>query len=248
MNTADSVFFYTIHKCASTLFGGYVLKNMKGLRHVDYAGLLYGGAFVDSVNFDDKGFVYGPIRVSAHPDSPVYRRLVVPTTCTDFVRDRKAMFMIRDPRDVLVSQYYSFGGSHLISLVPEIARQQLRDRKDIQTRTIDEYVLDCVNTTLGHFELIARLSDACRQAVVLRYEDMISDWPQFVRSLSRFADFEDSVLSQIYAQTRPRESMDISSHRRSGQTGQFRDHLEPATVRAVNKILMPVLERHHYNP
>jgi len=29
-NRRESVYFYTLHKCASTLFGGYVLKQAAG--------------------------------------------------------------------------------------------------------------------------------------------------------------------------------------------------------------------------
>ncbi len=37
MNSYESVYFYTFHKCASSLFSNYVLRNIKGLVHVDYA-------------------------------------------------------------------------------------------------------------------------------------------------------------------------------------------------------------------
>jgi hypothetical protein len=33
----ESIYFLTLHKCASTLFSDFILKNIIGLRHIDYA-------------------------------------------------------------------------------------------------------------------------------------------------------------------------------------------------------------------
>ena len=75
-NPPESVYFYTFHKCASSLFSRYVLRNIEGLRHVDYAYQIYCGKKIREVVFHEKGFVYGPIRLSARPVSTEYRILV----------------------------------------------------------------------------------------------------------------------------------------------------------------------------
>ena len=109
-NNPKSVYFYTFHKCASTLFNGYVLKNAVGLYNMDYASQIYSGerSSEEKLNFNRNGFIYGPIRISAGVQGPVGEMLVKPTTQHDFVRDKIALFLIRDPRDILVSSYYSF--------------------------------------------------------------------------------------------------------------------------------------------
>jgi len=63
------VYFYTPHKCASGLFSDYLLKNVKGLRLVDYSDHFYNGVPVDDPTFEERGFVYGPIRLSTGPPS-----------------------------------------------------------------------------------------------------------------------------------------------------------------------------------
>src|SRR5438132_10534005 len=115
----ESVYFYTLHKCASGLFSDYVLKNVRRLRLIDYEDRFYKGEPV-CVTFKEKGFIYGPIRVSNGPQSTIYSKLVEPASRTDFVRDKIAIFLIRDPRDILVSSYYSFGYTHEFSTVKEI--------------------------------------------------------------------------------------------------------------------------------
>jgi hypothetical protein len=42
-NSPESVYFYTFHKCAITLFSDYELKNVSGLYNMDYAVQLYTG-------------------------------------------------------------------------------------------------------------------------------------------------------------------------------------------------------------
>ena len=100
---------------------------------MDYENRLYNGDPVECVTFKGKGFIYGPIRLSYRPQSPIYTRLVEPASRIDFVRGRIAIFLIRDPRDILVSSYYSFGYKHRFSTVKEI-----EERLDSRPRLFSE--------------------------------------------------------------------------------------------------------------
>lgn len=92
--SAESVFFYTFHKCASSLFGGYILPNVDGLKHVNYARKIYTGevAAQEQVTFEKFGHIYGPIRISVGKDNPAKKILVVQTTDPHFIKDKKAVF------------------------------------------------------------------------------------------------------------------------------------------------------------
>jgi len=65
-----------------------VLKNMEDLEHVDYARYIYSGerGADHTLTFKDRGCVFGPIRLSADPDSAVYRMLITPATAPEFIR------------------------------------------------------------------------------------------------------------------------------------------------------------------
>jgi hypothetical protein len=244
----ESVYFYTFHKCASSLFSIYVLKHIEGLRHVDYANKIYRGKKYHSITFKPMGFIYGPIRLSANPASPVYKHLVEPTQDINFIRDKTAIFLVRDPRDIMVSAYYSFGYTHGLSPVAEIRAMQEQLRIKIQNKMIDEYVLEYSPTILRHFESVDRLSKECNRSVILRYEDMILNWDRFVEDLTKYVDIREAVLQQIYKKTRPIEREDKSSHRRSGKFGQFRDKLKTETITSINTTLESILERFQYAP
>lgn len=243
-----SLFFYTLHKCASTLFSDCILKNIEGLKHVDYASQVYNGVIPDTaVSFSNRGYVYGPIRLSTGPVSPVYRALVGPASKIDFIRDKKAIFFIRDPRDILVSTYYSFGFSHGLSPLEFIRLRQLANRERIQKMTLDEYVIDSAPKVIKSFDRVYELSQACSRCVVLKYEDLVDQYDLFIKEFRKYASISDDVERRIYEQSRPVRKEDTTSHRRSGQVKGFQGKLQEQTIRTINDCLGDVLTRFGYD-
>ncbi len=244
----ESVYFYTLHKCASSLFSDYVLKKVRRLRLVDYADRIYNGDPVECVTFKEKGYIYGPIRLSTDPPSAVYDRLIEPVSRTDFIRDKIAIFLIRDPRDIIVSSYYSFGYTHKFSTVKEIEEQQRQTRELIRRKTIDAFALEMANATLNHFHTIDRLSQACNRGIILKYEDMIDNWEKFSLGLTKYLDIGRKTLRHTYKRTRPLENESETGFRRSGKPGAYKDKFLTSTVDALNIAFAPVLTRFHYDP
>jgi len=246
----ESIYFFTFHKCASTLFSSYVLKNIGGLQHVDYATELYSGDrnFDDALPFEKRGFAYGPIRMSAGAGSPVEKLIVIPTTSADFIHDKRAIFFVRDPRDVLVSLYYSFGYSHDFSPIKEIREKQERDRKRILSNSIDDYVLNEVEARAVQYKKLYEISRIPERGVILKYEEMVDDFGRFMEKFRRFVTIEDSVAHRIYEESRPREEEAIHEHKRSGKVGGFRDKLDAGTIDELNRKLEEVLALFDYEP
>jgi hypothetical protein len=172
------------------LFGGYVLENVQNLCHVDYAAQIYTGRLPVNISlpFESRGYIYGPIRLSASPHNPVYRALVQPTTAPDFICDKTAIFFVRDPRDILVSAYYSFGFTHGLSPVREIREMQERKRGKIQQQSLDQYVLQHAATQAENFRTLYRLSQHCKRGIILKYEDMINDFDKFINYDGRVSE------------------------------------------------------------
>lgn len=245
-----SVYFFTLHKCASSLFSSFVLRNLDGLTHVDRAkGLASGKLPLDtSLSFHRKGIVYGPIRLSVSDQSPIYRTLIKPVFRREFMRNKRAVFLVRDPRDILVSAYYSFGYTHGLSQVEKLRQAQLDERHRIQNMTIDDYVLSYAPDQAEHFSRIEKLSEWAEEAVILRYEDMIENFDGFIAEARRVLPMSDQVSGEIYRRSRPKSREDQSSHRRSGTTGGFRAKLKPETVETLNHNLRLTLESFGYPP
>lgn len=244
----NSVYFYTFPKCASTLFSSYVLKNVQILRHVDYGNAIYNGKFRRLI-FEEKGFIYRPIRIFHDYNSTSnseYNNLVKPTSNIDFIQDKIATFFIRYPRDILVSNYYSLAYSHQFSPVPEIAKKQLQERKEALRKTVDQYVLDSAEELLKDFETLYQLTKYCNQSVVIKYEDMINNWDYFAENLTKYIEIRPDVLQKIYQKSRPVKKENKNSHRRSGKTEQFKTQLENTTIFRLNKILNTILTLFNY--
>lgn len=240
-----SLFYYTVHKGGSTLFSDYTLKHLDGLRHVDYAQKVYRGR-TPKVVFKPRGVAYGPIRVSTGQGSPVYQQFVSKTLSPDFVRERRCLFMVRDPRDVVVSSYYSFGYSHGRAPNDQIRQRQERRRERIQNQTIDEYAREIIRARAADLATVDRLAAACQHSLVVTFEQMVDDWPTFAAALAGFLRIRPKVLDEMHRRSRPRQGEDIMSHRRSGKPGGFREKLQPETIAHCNEVLGPMLQRFGY--
>jgi hypothetical protein len=246
MRKSESVYFYTFHKCASTLFSSYILKCIEGLHHVDYASQIYSGKRIEQLVFRARGYVYGPIRLSADPMTPVYKTLVAPASELEFIRDKIAIFFVRDPRDILVSSYYSFGYTHGFSPVKEIRKRQEVIRNKIQASSLDEYVLASANAVSKNFETLGELNSVCERSAILKYEDMISNFECFIAQLFKYIVIDRSVVREIYERSRPKQKEDTSSNRRSGKVSGFRSKLKEETIEALNREIEDTLVRFHY--
>ncbi len=246
----ESVFFYTFHKCASTLFASYVLRNIVGLRHVDYAMEINSGrrSPEESLTFEENGCIYGPIRMSVGKEAPEGRLIGYPTTEPEFIRDKTAIFLVRDPRDILVSTYFSFCYSHPLSKVKEIRDEQIANRNRLLALTLDGFVLNDAEYVGNQFLRLYETAQLPKRSVILKYEDMVDDFENFMEKFRGFVTLEDAVVETIYDRTRPREEEDIYQHKRSGKVGGFRDKLEANTIEALNQKLEEVLTRFEYEP
>ena len=175
-----------------------------------------------------------------------YIKLVGPLSDPDFMNDKVAIFLIRDPRDILVSSYYSFRYAHSFSADKAIRKEQEEHRKKLATQTIDQYVLESVPIIKNQFEKLMKLENACDQHVIVRYEDMINNWDYFISEITKYINIKQSVIDHVYEESRPREFENNSSHRRSGKPAGFIDKLKVETVSSLDLSLKEILERFHY--
>lgn len=248
MSALESVYFYTFHKCASSLFARFVLPNALGLRHVNHAARIFGGEIkdADSIRFEPDGALYGPLRLSTNPGSRERRLLTDRCATEEFVRARRCVLLVRDPRDILVSAYHSFGFTHPWSPDPAIRAQQEQRRAVISAQSVDEYAIGAAPELAAQFLHAHRLLHAGGRCTLLRYEDMVDAWSIFERGLLEQLDFAPEVLAEVRARTRPREREDLAAHRRSGSVGSHRSKLAATTVDALDDTLRDALDAFGY--
>ncbi len=243
----DPLFFITLHKCASTLFANHVLPASQKYQHCDYASRIFNGQpYTPPLDYSQKNTVYGPIRIHTDYTSEVPRHVIMPLLQSDLYPNMNALFLIRDPRDVLVSRFYSLRYTHASSENPISQSTISYLKKSSSTMAIDEYVLSQSQMIEQCYRLIHFLTQNCQQCTLLKYEDMIHDFESFYTQLDSSLDLPDATKDDIYQRSRPRGVEDISDHKRSGKTGGYLEKLQPHTIECLNNIYSQVLTDFDY--
>lgn len=164
----------------------------------------------------------------------------------------RLVLVVRDPRDVLVSSYFSIAFSHVSPGENSDKREEFAHmRARAQASTIDEYVMAESDRVLANYERYQRLlTDRYPSAYVTKYEHMTSDFAGWLKALLNYCDLDipmslfDSLV-QDHEAKRPREE-NVRQHTRKGQPGDHLEKLQPDTIAVLNSKFAPVLEAYGY--
>lgn len=162
----------------------------------------------------------------------------------------KVVLVVRDPRDILVSSYYSIAYSHAI---PEGEKKDslLSRRKEALASDLDDHVLQHAEKLLAVFDryevcLFAEYSNVH----IARFEDMVGDYPKWLEALlsSCGLDIPESMRCELIRSneaSRP-SSENINKHLRKGMPGEHREKLRSDTIEKLNSIFEQPLLRFNY--
>jgi hypothetical protein len=164
----------------------------------------------------------------------------------------RTILMVRDPRDVLVSDYYSVAFSHPL---PDERSEKYGEfskmKEAARSMTVDEYVLAAseeVHNTLGRYKSL--LLDRYPHTYLTRYEDMIASFENWLDGLLghcglTISDELRRSLIDANRRSRPAEE-DVHRHVRKGVPGDFRTKLHAETISRLDAKLASVLEAFGY--
>ncbi|MGB0748654.1 MAG: sulfotransferase domain-containing protein [Magnetospiraceae bacterium] len=192
--------------------------------------------------FKDRGFIYGLREVPQTFDIP-------------FLLDHRKILLVRDARDVLVSNYFYvlFGNQESYVSKDKSAEsfdalQRGKDRA--KSEDINDFVLrlipwyrDRIFTPYAAF-----LNDPT--ARIYRYEDVLFDKAPWVADMARHLrlDVPESLCQEIAARhdILPKKE-DPGAHVRKATPGDHRDKLSPETIQTLNKAFGPLLRDFGYD-
>ena len=153
------------------------------------------------------------------------------------LRKSRFVLLVRDPRDALVSQYFSYGkasGSHAVP--KKNAEAFIAVREALPERSIDEYVID-VSRQLRNKLTAYRDHLNFDLGLVRRYEDVFFDKKTFLREIFEHfgVDVPRGVIAKVAAKhdIRP-EQEDETRHIRKGTPGDHQEKLLPETIEKLN--------------
>ena len=163
----------------------------------------------------------------------------------------KVILMVRDPRDILVSWYYSIAFSHSIPPITSNRHEEyIRKRKNAQEITIDDHVIsesDRVLNILNRYQ--NELLVPYPHVHLTSYEKMTSNFEGWLKGLLDASELEISShtfqkLVEDNKQLQPKEE-NIYKHIRKGKPGDYLDKLQPETIEYLNNKFSPILETYH---
>ena len=163
----------------------------------------------------------------------------------DLSKFRKFL-LVRDPRDILVSHYFSMKKSHAIP-EGEMGNRLLQQRQNIQYLNIDEYALSKAQTFYNIFQSYIRMDDSFLKA--FRYEDIVFNKSAWIEDILRFLDLnlEEDKIEAIASRHDIFPNVEKpDSHIRKVTPGDHKDKLKPETIKKLNDIFAPLLAKYGY--
>lgn len=242
-----SCYVFAFAKSGSVLLNNLTraLMEAAGVPVVDVPAFCFSkGIATDTILFElhrifkPRGYCYSGFRNIP----PVMRGM------TAMLEGRK-LLMVRDPRDMLVSLYYSMKFSHPF---PGQATTQFSARVDPKRAAtggdIDRFCMSYVDLYLSTLRDFLKVTDDS-SAKSVRYEDVVFDKAGLARTIRDWfsLDINATQLNEVArrfdivpAEDKPQE------HIRQVHPGDHRRKLQPATIEILSHVLQPFLQQFDY--
>jgi hypothetical protein len=160
---------------------------------------------------------------------------------------RLAILLIRDPRDILTSLFFSVAYSHSIS-PGEAGSEQLAARDRALALGIDAYALENIDFVRNEFISYEGILPSPRTKLY-RYEDVVFSKIPWLQGALEFLgeSLPTATLENIVEQVDRRPARERpNKHVRRVTPGDHREKLQPATIARLNDAFSDILERFNY--
>jgi len=243
----DSSFVMSVHKAGSVMLNDVVrgLCDASGVPHLSIHDQLFSQGYpIEKASEDmlsvwkQRGYCFFGIR------------RFMPFFSTPYFRtDPIKILLVRDPRDVATSWYFSARNSHLLPGSGEKRGPLEQNRARAQSVDIDSFTLrGGADGVLNNMESYRGLLGLPR-LVVYRYEDIIFDKLPWIEDIAHVLSLTvpAAILETVRAQVDifpERENPD--THIRQVLPGNYRKHLAPATVAYIENKYRDLFEAFGY--
>lgn len=254
----QSIVVFTLHKSASMLIHNLCnkLSQDAGIRYVSpnvaNSGIDAKVLLSNKAIWCSRGTCFAPVRFYVDiPNIDKYR----------------VILHLRDPRDVLVSMYYSYCFIHQGEIQGNTGY-----RKETAEQDIDNFVLHMANEqkpqikgdygTGAHVadatgNLLKRYSDYIdhvlgkKSVTLVKYEEMVTDFPGWLEKFVAPFPLKDkkatvSELVSLTPQIFPKRTQDVMHHVRHITPGDHKNKLKAETINELNRIFKDVLDMLNY--
>lgn len=240
VSDAPSVMAFSLAKAGSTLLYNMLteLSGEAGLVYYSVENTLFGQgvgpnerpARVGKI-FSPTGYCYGGFR-----QFPLYP---IP-----ILKGVKSVFLVRDPRDMIVSLYFSLLKSHSIpapSAMGSAGAEMRKAREKLAAVTPDDFATDAVRNYVKMFEgYLAQGFHYRKNVIVYRYEDVIYEKEAWLKDLCAWYEWQVpeaaiQAVAQRYDIVPDEENAE--AHVRQVKPGNYKQHLNDRSVNVINRVL-----------
>lgn len=233
-------YFFSYHKSGSTLMDNMISEYCSALKAPCFS--LFDAAFNKGIPTDE---VCADAQVCFVEKSRVYQGFRHYPSFDLSLSEAQIFLLVRDPRDMLVSMYYSVLKSHVI---PAENKNFLKNRQFAQQLSIDQFVIQKHEIYLQNFEKY-QVKLPHDHLVTYCYEDVIYEKEAWLTDMIRTAGLKLHLPLVRKVATRfdviPKQE-DQSQHIRQVHPGNHRKKLKPATIRLLNEKLAGFLACYGY--
>ena len=165
---------------------------------------------------------------------------------------------IRDPRDILVSEYFSLGWTHPDN---QWSPEKKKLRKWVQENSIDTYVVEASEKLLTfgdrplktRYQPLLNLSNLENKKIIsVKYEEMVTNYSSWLSKIIKpfqFNQLVESFLIQKYYMKYHKEFQPKAEnlvHKRKIVPGDHSKKLRPETIERLNYIFKETLSKFDY--
>lgn len=181
-----------------------------------------------------------------------------------FVDDAQCLVLLRDPRDVLTSLFYSFAYSHSLTGVNDqlamftasgiddrgrYVGATEQDRYRWQRIGVDAFVREFAPYFKSVYGKYCQFLDSRPDAIFLRYEDMVEDFPAFAGRFVTFLGGSEPIVADVmdaFGGAFKVEREDRTAHKRQIAPGDHNRKLRASTIDFINREYSEALSRLGY--
>ena len=193
-----------------------------------------------------------------HDDRPMLKAPEELQTSKEKYRDKRVIFLARDPRDVIVSSYFEMKNRGQL-----FGDNPYETRKAVFSGSLPEFIRKKdggFETILSYYNIWAENRDIPRDFLLVRYEDLKSDAHNELRRVIdflglgfipdeildeavEFASFDNMRKMEAQGEfqngiLRPADQSNQESYKtRKGKVKGFADHLEEADISFINQVM-----------
>ncbi len=172
---------------------------------------------------------------------------------SELFQDRRKVLLVRDPRDTIVSGYFSIAYSHKVpdsnkENVDGLRESMLKKRELTQAQSIDQYSIENADSLNGTISKYLQLVGS-PNLKIYRYEDVVMNKQPWIKDMADFLDLElpDKLLNRILKRldvVPDQEQPD--QHVRRVTPGDHKDKLKPETIAYLDEVFADFMKSFSY--